>query len=169
MSIGPVELVVLKYTGDRFTGVPAAKIQAMVDARIIRIIDVIFARKAEDGAVTILEINELEDEDSGTFDLIVADITSYLNHDDVRTLTASWEPRTSAVILLFENLWRGQLIEDIKESGGEVVLAERIPGSVIEELIRARGEEAVPSGRSTPSGVLAGAGLESVAAEVRTG
>ena len=66
MSIGPVELVVIKYNGDRFTGVPAAKIQAMVDARIIRIIDVIFARKAGNGEVTILEINELEDEEAGT-------------------------------------------------------------------------------------------------------
>ena len=153
MPIGPVELVVLKYTGDRFTGVPAAKIQAMIDARVIRIIDVILARKGADGEITILEINELEDEDSGTFDPMVVDVTGYLNHDDVRTLTANWEPRTTAVILLFENLWRGQLIEDIKESGGEVVLSERIPGSVIEELVRAREEGAIASGRST-SGVL---------------
>jgi len=45
MPSGPVELLVLKYTGDRFTGVPAAKIKGLVDAGFIRIIDVIFARK----------------------------------------------------------------------------------------------------------------------------
>ena len=161
MPIGPVELVVLKYTGDRFTGVPAAKIQAMVDARVIRIIDVILARKGEDGDVTILEINELEDEDSGTFDPIVADVTGYVNHDDVRTLTANWEPRTTAVILLFENLWRGQLIEDIKASGGEVVLSERIPGNVIEELVRGRDGAAIAPGRAAGSGLLKDAAFDS--------
>jgi len=154
MPIGPVELVVLKYSGDRFTGVPAAKIQAMVDARVIRIIDVILARKGDDGEVTILEINELEDEDSGTFEPIVADVTGYVNHADVRTLTANWEPRTTAVILLFENLWRGQLIEDIKASGGEVVLSERIPGSVIEELARGSDQGAAGPGRASGSGLL---------------
>ena len=160
MPIGPVELVVLKYTGDRFTGVPAAKIQAMVDARVIRIIDVILARKGESGEVTVLEINELEDEDSGTFEPIVADITRYLNHDDVRTLTANWEPRTTAVILLFENLWRGQLIEDIHQSGGEVVLAERIPGSVIEGLVSARAAEAEAASRSARPGILGDGAFE---------
>ena len=154
MPIGPVELVVLKYSGDRFTGVPAAKIQAMVDARVIRIIDVILARKGDDGEVTILEINELEDEDSGTFEPIVADVTGYVNHADVRTLTANWEPRTTAVILLFENLWRGQLIEDIKASGGEVVLSERIPGSVIEELARGSDQGVAGPGRASGSGLL---------------
>ncbi|HET9346950.1 MAG TPA: DUF6325 family protein [Candidatus Limnocylindrales bacterium] len=169
MSIGPVELVVIKYTGDRFTGVPAAKIQAMVDARIIRIIDVIFARKAGNGEVTILEINELEDEEAGTFTPIVADVTAYLNHDDVRALTANWAPRTSAVILLFENLWRGQLIEDIEQSGGEVVLAERIPGSVIQGLARAREDEAVKAGRSGGPGLLQGADVKPAQAEIRGG
>ena len=161
MPIGPVELVVLKYTGDRFTGVPAAKIQAMVDARVIRIIDVILARKGDDGEVTILEINELEDEDSGTFDPIVADVTGYVNHADVRTLTANWEPRTTAVILLFENLWRGQLIEDIKASGGEVVLSERIPGSVIEQLARDGNQGSAGPGRTSGSGLLRDVALDS--------
>ena len=36
MPFGPIELLVLRYQGDRFTGVPAAKVKALVDAGFIR-------------------------------------------------------------------------------------------------------------------------------------
>ena len=39
MPLGPVELIVLKYYGDHFTGVPASMIQTLADAGAIRIID----------------------------------------------------------------------------------------------------------------------------------
>ena len=143
MPFGPVELLVLRYTGDRFTGVPAAKVKALVDAGFIRIIDVIFARKGEDGEVKVLELNDLDDDEYGHFDPIVADITGLLNHDDVKTLTADWAPRTTAVVALFENIWAGQFRRDVEEAGGEVILAERIPRSVIDELEREREAEAI--------------------------
>ncbi|HEX5015035.1 MAG TPA: DUF6325 family protein [Candidatus Limnocylindrales bacterium] len=135
MSIGPVELLVLRYTGDRFTGVPAARIKALVDAGLLRVIDIIMARKGDDGEVTVLEMNDLEDDPFGRFDPVVYDISGLLNHDDVRALTADWEPRTTAVVALFENLWAGQFRDDVEAAGGEVLLAERIPRSVVEELM----------------------------------
>jgi len=138
MALGPIELLVLKYTGDRFTGVPAAKVKALVDAGLIRIIDVIFARKGDDGEVTVLELNDLADDEYGHFDPIVHDISGLLNHDDVRALTADWEPRTTAVVALFENVWAGEFRRDVAEAGGEVILAERLPRSVVEELERGR-------------------------------
>jgi uncharacterized protein DUF6325 len=143
MPFGPVELLVLKYTGDRFTGVPAAKVKALVDAGFIRVIDVIFARKGDDGEVKVLELNDLDDDEYGHFDPVVHDISGLLNHDDVRSLTADWEPRTTAVVALFENLWAGQFRKDVEEAGGEVVLAERIPRSVIDELVAERDAELV--------------------------
>ena len=143
MPFGPVELLVLKYTGDRFTGVPAAKVKDLIDAGFIRIIDVIFARKGEDGEVKVLELNDLDDDEYGHFDPSVSDITGLLNQDDVEQLTADWEPRTTAVVALFENLWAGQFRKDVAEAGGEVVLAERIPRSVIDELEREREAAAI--------------------------
>ena len=138
MSMGPVELIVLKYTGDRFTGVPAAKIRALSDAGMIRVIDVIFARKGDDGEVSVLELSDLDVDEFGRSDPIVHDITGLLNHDDVRTLTAEWEPRTTAVVALFENVWASEFRAAVQEAGGEVILAERIPRSVVDELIAER-------------------------------
>jgi hypothetical protein len=143
MPLGPVELLVLKYYGDHFTGVPAAQIQALADAGAIRIIDALFARKGEDGQVRVFELHELEDENTGHLDPIVDEISGLLNHDDILSLTDAWEPKTAGAVLLFENVWARKFREAVTEAGGQVVLQERIPRAVIEELERARDDELV--------------------------
>src|SRR6185369_10297161 len=100
--LGPVELIVLKYYGDHFTGVPASMIQTLADAGAIRIIDALFARKGEDGQVRVFEISGL------------------LNHDDILSLTDGWAPKTSGAVLLFENVWAGKFREAVTEAGGEI-------------------------------------------------
>jgi len=143
MPLGPVELIVLKYYGDHFTGVPASMIQTLADAGAIRIIDALFARKGEDGQVRVFEINELEDVDTGHLDPVIDEISGLLNHDDILSLTDGWAPKTSGAVLLFENVWAGKFREAVTEAGGEIVLQERIPRDVIAELERARDDELV--------------------------
>jgi len=142
MSLGPVELIVLKYYGDHFTGIPAAMIQSYVDSGLIRIIDGLLARKGADGEVTVLEIDEVEGEDGG-IDLAISDSVDFLNHDDLRAMTADWAPRTTGVVLLFEHLWARGFRDAVADAGGEVVLVERVPRAAIEELERSASAEAV--------------------------
>jgi hypothetical protein len=138
MSLGPVELIVLKYYGDHFTGIPAALIQSYVDTGLIRIIDGLLARKGVDGEVSIYEISEVKDAESGDLNPVVSAVTDLLNHDDVRALSADWAPRTTGVVLLFEHLWARGFRDAVAEAGGEVVLVERVPRAVIEELEQSR-------------------------------
>ena len=147
MSIGPVELLVLKYRGDRFTGVPADSIRQLVERDMIRVIDVVFAKKTGDNDVRVLELEELEDDESSRIGPVVADINGLIKPDDVRALTAGWEPGTSGAVLLFENTWAGRFADDVAAGGGEVVLAERIPRAVVEEVMKAREAEAAEPAR----------------------
>ena len=142
MSLGPVELIVLKYYGDHFTGIPAALIQSYVDSGLIRIIDGLLARKGADGEVTVLEIDEVEGEDGG-IDLAISDSVDFLNHDDLRAMTADWAPRTTGVVLLFEHLWARGFRDAVADAGGEVVLVDRVPRAAIEELERSSSAEPV--------------------------
>jgi len=143
MSLGPVELIVLKYYGDHFTGIPAAMIQSYVDSGLIRIIDGLLVRKGADGEVTILEVDEVSDEETGGLNPMVTDLTDFLNHDDARAMTADWAPRTTGVLLLFEHLWARGFRDAVADAGGEVVMVERVPRAVIEELEADREPEAV--------------------------
>jgi len=152
MSLGPVELLVLKYRGDRFTGVPAESIRQLVDKDMIRIIDVVFAKKTGDNDVRVLELEELEDDESARIGPVVSDINGLIKPEDVMTLTAGWEPGTSGAVMIFENTWAGRFADDVAAGGGEVVLAERIPRAVVEEVMRGRQEqedETTPAGQGT--------------------
>ncbi|HEY3071348.1 MAG TPA: DUF6325 family protein [Candidatus Limnocylindrales bacterium] len=151
MSIGPVELLVLKFPVERVGRNVAGSLQDLVQSGLIRVIDLVFARKSGTNGVQVLELHELEDEDSGMIEPLVADITGFLNGDDVEKLTAAMEPGSSAAIMLFEHAWAKNFADQVAAAHGEVVLAERIPRAVIDELVRAHEEEPAPM--AAPAGV----------------
>ena len=142
MSIGPVELVVLRFRGNDFTGEILPEIQRVVDAGVIRIIDILLAIRIGDDPVRVLEMVELKDEVLNRFEPVVAEVTGLLNHDDARQLSADLGPDTSAAILLFEHAWATRIRDAVAAAGGGVILSERIPRAVIEELLAEEASEA---------------------------
>jgi hypothetical protein len=137
MSIGPVELLIVKFPGDRLSGEIAPALAELVGAGLIRVFDLLFASKGEDGAVTVREMVELDEDDYTAFDPLVADNPGFLTAGDVRQLTNKMNNNSSAGLLLFENIWATRLRDVIANAHGEVVLNERIPPGAIEELLAA--------------------------------
>ena len=68
MSLGPIELLVVKFPGNKFTGEVAPALKDLVEGGLIRVIDILFVHKDQDGEVTVLEINDLDDDE--TADLV---------------------------------------------------------------------------------------------------
>ena len=140
MSIGPVELLVIKFPGNKFTGEVAPALAELVDSGLIRVFDILFATKDEDGTVTVREMAELDDDEYAAFDPLVEETSGLLTADDVRTLTSKLENNSSAGLLLFENVWATRFRDAVLNANGEVVLNERIPHAVVQELLAANAE-----------------------------
>jgi hypothetical protein len=136
MSFGPIELLVLRFPGNEFRGEIAPALAELVDAGIIRVIDIVFMIKDE-GELSVLEINDLDEETYAVWDPIVADITGLLSEDDVQHLSGVLEDNSSAAIMLFENTWATRFVDAVLRANGELVLNERIPRRVIEEVLAA--------------------------------
>jgi hypothetical protein len=134
MSIGPVEMVALRFGGNDFKGEIIPEIQRVVDAGVVRIIDILLAIRVGDDPVRVFEMAELEDDVLHRFEPVVAEVTGLLNHDDARHLSADLGPDTSAAILLFEHAWAARISQAVADAGGEVIFSERIPRAVVEEL-----------------------------------
>jgi hypothetical protein len=134
-SIGPVELLVVKFPGNKFKGEIAPALADLVESGTIRIIDILFAYKDEDGGLAVLEINDLAADDYATFNPIVSDITGLLTVDDARHLSAKLENNSSVALMLFENTWAIKFRDAVVNADGELVFNERIPRAVIEELV----------------------------------
>lgn len=135
MSLGPVELLVIKFPGNQFSGEIAPALKELVDSGTIRVLDLIFARKDKDGNVVVLELNDLDDNDYAAFDPLVDNLSGTLTEDDARQLAATLERNSSAGIMLFENTWATKFRDAVLRANGKLVLNERIPHAVIEKLI----------------------------------
>ena len=135
MSIGPVELLVIKFPGNQFTGEVGPALKELVDSGTIRIIDLLFAITDPQGNVAVVELSDLEGAAKGDFDPIVTDQTDLLNHHDARTLAAGLGPDSSGAIMLFENTWATKFRDAVLGAGGELVLNERIPKATVDKMV----------------------------------
>ena len=134
MAIGPVELVVIHFEGNKFNGEILPALQQLVDSDTVRIIDVLFAVKDEAGKLSVAEMDEVKDV-FGDLNPVVTELTQFLSDNDVERLSESLGPNSSAALILFEDRWALRFAEAVRSSGGSVVLSERIPRRVVEELV----------------------------------
>ena len=141
MPLGPVELVVVQFPGNEVKGDIVPAIRELVENGTIRVIDILFIKKDQDGNVTMLEINDLDDASFAAFDPIVAEIDGLVSRDDVEQLEAALNNNSSAGVMLFEDTWATRLHDAIIGAQGELVLNDRIPHEVIEQAL-AVGEQA---------------------------
>ena len=135
MSYGPVELVVLKFEGTNFEGEVLREIQKVVDAGTIVVIDILLAVRIGDDPVRVVEVQELEDPILERWEPVISDASNLLTADDAERLSADLEPDSAVALLLFEHRWMAPIADAIERAGGSVVLTERIPRTVVEQLV----------------------------------
>jgi hypothetical protein len=135
VSLGPIELLVIKFPGNRFTGEMMPALTELVEGGTVRVVDLLFVVKNEAGEITLFEFSDLAPDVRGRWDPLISEATPLLNEDDAHQLAATLENNSSAGIMLFENAWAARFAEAVRSAHGEVVLNERIPRAVIEELV----------------------------------
>ena len=136
--MGPIELLVVRFPGNRFSGEIVPALAELVESGTIRIIDIAFAIKGGDGQLRLLELDELDPDVLGLFDPIVSDVTGLLSEEDERRLAGALENNSSAALMLFENTWATRFADAVRNAHGEVVVNERIPHVIIDELLAAQ-------------------------------
>jgi hypothetical protein len=132
VDIGPVEYVVIEFPGNRFNGEVAPALARMVDSGTVRIIDLVFVIKDADGNVSSFEYDELED--SEAFAGLEGEADGMLSDEDVLAIAADLHDDSSALLILFEDLWASEFAAAARDSGGELVAGGRIPRDLIEAL-----------------------------------
>ena len=137
MSVGPVEVTVIKFPGNQFKGEIIPELVELIETGTIRVIDLIFLFIDENGELTVKELEELEDDDRSNYDAVVTDQTDLLSEDDTKEIAELIGPNSSAAILVFEHAWALKLRDAVDNAAGELVFSERIPRDVVEEAVAA--------------------------------
>jgi hypothetical protein len=128
MSYGPIDFLALEFKGNQFKGEILKELNTLMAQKIIRVIDLVIIYKDPQGAVTVKEIQEPDVEFIAIFDPT--------KKDDIEMIGAKLENNSTAGLLLYENLWATTFKDACLRAGGAVLMQERIPYQVVDEVIR---------------------------------
>ncbi|WP_223837597.1 DUF6325 family protein [Streptomyces venezuelae] len=144
-EMGPVDYLVVEFPGNRMTGEGFPLLLDLVERNVIRILDLLFVRKDEDGTVTALELQDLGDEvDLSVF---AGASSGLLDQGDIDEAGAALEPNSSAGILVYENVWAAPFARAMRRSGAQLVANGRIPVQALLASLDAV-EGTTPGGRA---------------------
>ena len=140
--LGPVDWMVVEFPGPDFgKGQVAPVLTDYVDRGLIRILDMLFLRKHDDGTLEPFEISDLGEGELGELRLSETDLAIVLSEQDVLDLAETMDPNTSAVLLVWENLWAAPFGSTVRHAGGQLVASGRISTQAVLAAIEANDEE----------------------------
>jgi hypothetical protein len=133
LEMGPIDYLVIEWPGRQPSGEAMPYLIDLVDRGLIRLLDLAFITKAEDGSVTRAEIADLGEQEQ-ELAVFVGVESGLLSEEDADEAAAALEPGTSAALLVYENRWAAPFATAVRRGGGQLVASGRIP---IQALISA--------------------------------
>jgi hypothetical protein len=73
-ALGPVQLLVIAFVGGKFDGRVLEELRRLREHDVVRLIDLLFVAKDEDGAVFELQISDLSDAESAEYGALVGEL-----------------------------------------------------------------------------------------------
>jgi hypothetical protein len=130
-ELGPIDYVVLEWQGQQpNAGEVQPLLLDLVDRGIIRILDIAFVAKDEDGSVSAIDIGDLK-QVATAFAEFEGASSGLLGFEDLQEAAAALDPGTSAAVLVWENRWAAPVAAALRRSGGQLVASGRIPVQAI--------------------------------------
>jgi len=130
MEVGPVDVYIIGFPGNKFSGKIAPAIKELVDDGIIRVLDLLFVMKDEDGVVTTLAIEDL-DQDGAAFAEISVTEPGSLNDEDADEVSEDLPNGSSALLVAFENVWATRVVSALADADAVLIDSIRIPAEVV--------------------------------------
>jgi hypothetical protein len=135
MGVGPIEYIVVGFPGNKFNGHIAPELAKLIDGGLVRILDLVFVGKDDDGEVAAFEFDQLDE--LLPFADLEGEVGGILSPEDIEYAAAALEPGSSAALLVWEDKWAAPFVEAIRDSGGVLLEGARIPHELIQAALAA--------------------------------
>jgi hypothetical protein len=132
--MGPVDFLVVRFPGNRFSGLIAPELKKLEKKGLIRVIDLVFVLKDMKGKISITETKNLGGVEGDAFSEFSQKVNEWLSEADIEVFSESLPNNCSAAILLFENTWAIPFKNALLKTGAELVDQGRIPNEVIRKV-----------------------------------
>lgn len=134
MPLGPVDVYVIGFPGNQFSGEIVPAVLEQVANGNIRILDVLFVMKDAEGTIAVLDIEDLGPEGAAYVELDVIS-PGALNEEDADEIAETLPADSSALMIAFENTWMEGLIGAFARAGALPLDHVRIPATVVNAVI----------------------------------
>ncbi|HEX2302709.1 MAG TPA: DUF6325 family protein [Gaiella sp.] len=131
-EIGPVDYAVIAFPGNQFKGEIAPALDDLVQAGTIRVIDIAFVGKNQDGDAVAMELTELDPDVQAGLEKAGVEVGGLFNEEDLMDIAEGLEPNFSAAVLVWENVWARKVAQAMRDAGGELIAFERLPHEVVQ-------------------------------------
>jgi uncharacterized membrane protein len=124
---------VIAFPGNQFNGNVAPEVEKLITNGTVRILDLVFVGKDNDGDTIVLEFDQRDD--LVAFGDLDGEVGGLINEDDLAHVADGLPENNSALIIVWEDLWAKPLAEAVRQSGGVVVDSARIPAPLVEAAL----------------------------------
>ena len=136
-ELGPVDYLVVEFPGSQMTGEGLPLLVDLVDRGIIRILDLVFVKRQDDGSMIRMEIADFDGDGQLDLSIFEGAASGLVGDDDIDEAGGVLQPGNSAGIVVYENTWAGPLAAALRRGGAEVVASGRIPVDALLEAVEA--------------------------------
>jgi uncharacterized membrane protein len=140
--MGPVQMLVIGFEGNNFTGEIIPELQKLKEHDIVRLVDLLFVMKDDDGEIAILQTSDLSQDEAMEFGATVGALIGLgadgeegaeagalagaealedghvFDEDEAWAVADTIPNGTSAAICLLEHLWAVPFRDSIQRAGG---------------------------------------------------
>jgi hypothetical protein len=129
-ELGPVDYLIVAFPGSEFRGEIGPALADLIEAGTIRIMDVTFVTKDENGETAAVELMDMDPQVREGLENLGVEVSGLFNEEDLAAAAEELEPGSSAALLVWENLWAKNVAQAMRDAGGVVFDFERIPHEV---------------------------------------
>ncbi len=137
LQLGPVDFLVVEFPGAQLTGEGLPLLVDLVDRGIIRVLDLVFVKKRDDGSVVSLDVGQIDQNGTQGLGVFAGASSGLVGRADLDEVADVLEPGSAAAVLVYENRWAAPLATALYRGGARLVAGARIPAPVLLEALDA--------------------------------
>lgn len=137
--LGPIGYLIVEYSGNKYTGNAFNELLSLVDRGLVRVLDLRFVMRADDGSVAMMELSDVDADGQFDFGLFAGVSSGLLDESDLKEAANALEPNTAAAVMVYENRWAAPFVQALREAGANLVSAGYIAQDALVAALDAAG------------------------------
>lgn len=137
--LGPIGYLIVEYPGNKMTGNAFRELLSLVDRGLVRVLDLRFVMRADDGSLAVMELSDIDADGEFDFGLFAGVTSGLLDESDLKEAANALEPNSAAAVMVYENRWAAPFTQALREAGASLVSAGFIPQDALLAALDAAG------------------------------